>query len=200
MGVGVEDLESVCACCPPGFGSIQADVTKRALGWSPMSHGGDRPSAGSERRDEILAIAARAVRRAGLRRHHRPRDRRRRRHPLGQPLPPLRLEGVDGRRAACTSCSTESLARLPARSSPTGDDPEVALRALVREAFAAIATDARDGRGDGQRVEPLREVPALRVPARRSTRRPSGSGWACSNAAAQPARSAPTSTRGCSTG
>ena len=40
----------------------------------------------------------RAVRREGLQEHHRPRHRRRRGHPLRQPLPPLRLQGVDGRR------------------------------------------------------------------------------------------------------
>ena len=40
----------------------------------------------------------RALRREGLQEHHGARHRRRRRHPLRQPLPPLRLQGVDGRR------------------------------------------------------------------------------------------------------
>ena len=122
--------------------------------------------AGSERRDEILAIAAQLFAERGFASHDRPRDRRRRRHPVGQPLPPLRLEGVDGRRAgarvARSGCSPPTERIIAADAAP-----EVALRALVREAFAAIAHRSRDGHGDAQRVRTcFVHVPSLRVPAR----------------------------------
>ena len=58
------------------------------------------PRPGAPRARRAARHRGEAVRRARVQEHDGARHRRRRRHPVRQPLPPLRLQGGDGRRAA----------------------------------------------------------------------------------------------------
>ena len=76
-------------------------------------------------------------------------------------------------------------ARVPGVTA-RGRDPVTTLRALVHVAFGALGDRPRRGRRDAQRVQRARAVPALRVPARRASRRPSACGSTCSTPACAP--------------
>ena len=77
-----------------------------------------------------------AVRREGLPEHHGPRHRRRGRHPVRQPLPPLRLQGVDGRRdpVDVPGGAVRAVRRDPRQRRGPADQ----ARAAVRVSFEAI--------------------------------------------------------------
>ena len=75
-------------------------------------------------------------------------------------------------------------ARPTAAGRRRGDDPVTTLRTLVRSRpSTAIGADRATVAVMVNEWNLLRAVPALRLPARDLTRRPSASGWACSNAA-----------------
>ena len=182
-----------------GSASIQADATKRALGWSAMTTAGT-VRAGSERRDEILAIAAQLFAERGFAATTVREIADAAGILSGQPLPPLRLEGVDGRRAGARDARPgrwrayrrdrrhrrrprrSRCARWCAKRSPRSPTDRATVAVMVNEwnlfvQFPRFAYLRDDLRGD-------RAPLGGRDRARRASR----------------ARSAPTSTRGCSTG
>ena len=100
----------------------------------------------------------RALRRQRLCEHDRPRDRRRRRHPLGQPVPPLRLEGVDDRGPAprLPRAHRRAVPRRPERRGTA----ESTLRTLACTPRSAGTHDrSRRGVGDARRVQRARAFP-----------------------------------------
>ena len=117
---------------------IQARATKHALGWLSVSTAG-AVRAGSERRDEILAIAAELFAERGFA-ATTVRD-------IGDAAGILSgslYHHFDSKESMADELVHELLDRVLAayrRIVATDDDPERALRALVHEAFSAIATD-----------------------------------------------------------
>ena len=102
-------------------------------------HGGGRPGAGSERRDEILAIAAQLFAERGF-----AATTVREIADAAGILSGSLYHHFDSKESMVDELVHEMLDRVTAayrRIVATGDDPEQALRALVREAFAVIATD-----------------------------------------------------------
>ena len=83
------------------------------------------------------AIAAAPLRREGVPQHHGARHRRRRRDPVRQPLPPLRLQGVDGRRDPARRFQEELFGQYD-EILASDDDARTKLERAVRVSFDAI--------------------------------------------------------------
>ena len=138
----------------------------------------DRPDQAPSRRTARDRRAA--VRRTRAARDHRARHRRCGRHPVRQPLSPLRLEGVDGRR------DPAQLPRRPVRPLPRdrraaarpAGHPRSGRRRVVRSHRRA-QRGRRDLPGRGA---PPRRPAALRLHPRPTRRVPQRSGTTCSKA------------------
>jgi TetR/AcrR family transcriptional regulator, cholesterol catabolism regulator len=118
--------------------TIQADATKRALGWAAVTTAG-AVRTGSERRDEILAIAAElfAERGFGATTVREIAD-------AAGILSGSLYHHFDSKESMVDDLVRGLLDRLTTRYREivaTRDDAEQMLRALVREAFTAIAED-----------------------------------------------------------
>jgi TetR/AcrR family transcriptional regulator, cholesterol catabolism regulator len=118
--------------------SIEAPSTKRALGWWPVSTA-DAVRTGSERRDEILAIAAELFAERGF-----AATTVREIADAAGILSGSLYHHFDSKESMADELVHEMLGRVLAeyhRIIDSDADPEQTLRALMREAFSAIATD-----------------------------------------------------------
>ncbi len=106
-----------------------------------------QPARLSTRQPQPARAAARdrraAVRRAGREEHDRPRHRGGRRHPHGHPLPPLRLQGVDG--GGDPLDLPGRAVRHSRRRSWPAHDARAKLERAVRASFEAIEQHGRRG-------------------------------------------------------
>ena len=134
----------------------------------------------SERRAHLVVLAGRAFRAEGLPRHDRARDRGRGRDPVRQPVPPLRLQGVDRRRDP-VELHQRGARRLPRRRR-LGREParrDRADRALDQPHPRPAPGRPRDA---AERLELLRRPAPVRLPAQGPARdranlgRPAGGG------------------------
>ena len=136
----------------------------------------------------------RGLRRPGLQRHHRPQDRGRGGHARGQPLLPLRFQGIDARRDPLhlPRRALGRVRRRPGRRTrPPGDHRGPGHRVLPGDRPAPRRRrDLPEGVQAPRRPAPLRATSPTRSA---SSRRP---GWPRWSAASPPRSSAPTSTSG----